>query len=102
MTQHTLDPRARRVVGVTVDLEDLTATSLTDGVEVTIRQHWSDGLRGAIYSKVWEGAMVDYLPELGQAVVHAFLYGVEGEVTRAAFGVEKAARRHAKTRNRVG
>lgn len=82
------------ITALTVRVEDTTVTEMTDGLRISIRQHYTDGTEATVWSERWEGEMVDYLDPLLAKVVDAYLYREPGVVAKAAIKIHRQAKAH--------
>lgn len=101
MTQHSMLDTGPRIRGLAIALDDLTH-DFTDGLDVTVRQVYTDGVTATVWSGRLVGTEVDFLDTLVTEVTSAFMYGKAGDVARAAVAVNRQAKRHARAVDRVG
>lgn len=86
---------------VSIDTEDQTP-DLDGAWVISVKVTSLDGESFTIYRQRWTGYMLDFYATLHSEVASAFMFGTLGDLQQVLADVTKAARRHARTHDRVG
>lgn len=67
-------PPSRQLRSIRLDVEDLTH-DLIDGLRVTLRLEFTDGMRATVLSRVVTGDLAGTLPDEARSLLDAFMWG---------------------------
>lgn len=99
--QHLLGQDVPTYRGVTITTRDLTP-DLEGAWEIRVWVESMDGSLYTLWAERWNGYMLDFFTTLHSEVAAGFMFGTVGDIVKACKDTHKAARKHARTHDRLG
>lgn len=99
MPQDTIFPTSPRSTGISITMTEVPAEG-GQAYNLVVQEHMSPGGPCTRYAARWSGYMLDLTTTFCEDVMHAWLYGGPGDISKAAASVQKVARAHSRRHDR--